>query len=81
MATAYSMILSLNSWRARSRAFRSSRALMSALQRGEVREVAHLAGELVVELGQDLLAELLEVDREVGLLAGQARARRSRRGT
>ena len=49
-------------------------------ERVEVLEVAHRPGEVVVELGQDLLAQLLEVDREVGLLAGQRLPRRSRRG-
>ena len=42
-------------------------------QRGEVREVAHLVDELVVELRQDLLAQLLELDREVDGRAGQLR--------
>ena len=42
-------------------------------QRGHVGEVAHRLGEVVVEVGQELLAELLEVDREVGRLAGQRR--------
>ena len=40
-------------------------------QRVEVGEVAERADEVVVELGQDLLAQLAELDREVGLLAGQ----------
>ena len=35
-------------------------------QRVEVGELAHRLGEVVVQLGQDLLAKLLEVDREVG---------------
>ena len=40
-------------------------------QRVEVREIAERADEVVVELGLDLLAQLAELDREVGLLAGQ----------
>ena len=71
LATAYSMILSANSWRARSIAFASSRRWMSVAQRLEVVEVAQLVDEVVVELGQDLLAQLLDVDREVHRLAGQ----------
>ena len=39
-------------------------------QRVDVREVAERADEVVVELGQDLLAQLPELDREVGLRAG-----------
>ena len=38
-------------------------------QGGQVGELADRPGELVVGLGQDLLAELLEVDREMGRLA------------
>ncbi len=41
-------------------------------QLGHVRELAHLGRELVVDRGHDLLAQLLDIDREVGLLAGQA---------
>ena len=37
----------------------------------EVCEIAERADEVVVELGLDLLAQLAELDREVGLLAGQ----------
>ena len=40
-------------------------------QRRQVGEVAHRPGELVVRLGQHLLAELLDLDREVGRRAGQ----------
>ena len=40
-------------------------------QRVEIGERAHRPGELVVEVGQDLLAQLLELDREMGRLAGQ----------
>ena len=40
-------------------------------QRREVVEVAELAEEVVVELGQDLLAQLLDLDREVHGLAGE----------
>jgi hypothetical protein len=40
-------------------------------QRREVVEVAELVEEVVVELGQDLLAQLLDLDREVHGLAGQ----------
>ena len=50
-------------------------------QRGEVVEVAELAREVVVEVGQDLLAQLLELDREVRRLARPATPRGSRRGT
>ena len=46
---------------------------MSVAKRGQVREVAHRLGEVVVEVGQDLFAQLLEVDREVRRLAGQGR--------
>ena len=70
-ATAYSMIRSANSWRALSRAFRSRRLLDLGPQLGEVVEVAHRPDEVVVEVGQDLLAELAQLDLEVGLLAGQ----------
>ena len=42
-------------------------------ERLEVGEVAEAPDEVVVEVGQDLLAELLELDREMGVLAGQAR--------
>ena len=46
---------------------------MSARSASSVAKSPRLAQEVVVELGQDLLAKLLEVDREVGRLAGQAR--------
>ena len=69
------MIRSLNSWRARSRALRSSRSRDVGPEGGQVGVVAHRLGERVVGVGQDLLAQLLEVDREVGLLAGQRRLR------
>ena len=42
-------------------------------QGGDVGEVAHLVDEVVVEIRQDLLAQFLEVHREVGRLAGQGR--------
>ena len=41
------------------------------LERGQVGELAHRPGELVVGLGQGLAAQLLDRDREVGLLAAQ----------
>ena len=54
-----------------SRAFRSSRLRISIAQLGEVGEVAHRPGEVVVGLRQDLLAELPQLDLEVGRLAGE----------
>ena len=75
LATAYSMILSLNSWRARSSALRPRRSRDVGLERRHVRVVAHGLGEVVVGVGQDLLAQLLEVDLEVGRLAGERRLR------
>ena len=42
-------------------------------QRSERLEVAEAREEVVVEVGQDLLAQLLELDREVRRLAGQVR--------
>ena len=54
----------------------------SASQRGRgPRSRPSTAANVVVGVGQDLLAELLEVDLEVGLLAGERLLRRSRRGT
>ena len=44
---------------------------MSVRSDGEVVEVAELVEEVVVELGQDLLAQLLELDLELDGLAGQ----------
>ena len=49
-------------------------------QRREVGEVAERADEVGVELGQDLLAQLAELDREVGRLAGQLGLAGSRPG-
>ena len=40
-------------------------------QRVEVGEVAERPDEVLVELGQDLLAQLPQLDREMGRLAGQ----------
>jgi len=40
-------------------------------QAGEVGVVAHRPGEIVIELGQALLAQLEEADLEVGRLAGR----------
>ena len=40
-------------------------------QRLDVGEVAERPDEVLVEVGQDLLAQFAHVDREVGLLAGQ----------
>ena len=45
------------------------------LERREVLVVAHRLGERVVGVGEDLLAELLEVHLEVGDLAGERRLR------
>ena len=73
LATAYSMIRSAKPWRARSRALPSSAADVGAQRRRCVAKSPRLAEEVLVELGLDLLAELLEVDREVGRLAGQGR--------
>ena len=50
------------------------------LERGEVRVVAHVLGERVVGVGEDLLAQLLEVHGEVRLLAGEGRPPGSPRG-
>ena len=71
LATAYSMIRSEKVWRALSRALRSSRFLTSSRRLARSVEVAHRPGEVVVGVGQDLLAELAQLDLEVGLLAGQ----------
>ena len=46
----------------------------------EVGEVAQRGDEVVVELGQDLLAELAQLDLEVGGLRRPARSPGSRRG-
>ena len=50
-------------------------------ERGEVVEVAQLTREVVVERRQDLLAQLLELNGEVGVLAPGGTPRDSRRGT
>ena len=50
---------------------RSSRRLDVRPQRVDVGEVAERPDEVLVELGQDLLAQLAQLDREVGGLAGQ----------
>ncbi len=65
------MIRSAKPWRARSRALRSSRTPDVRLEGREVGELAKGADEVLVELRQDLLAQLANLDREVGLLAGQ----------
>ena len=71
LATAYSMILSANSWRARSMALRSSRAWTSVRRAASESNSPEARGEVVVRVGQDLLAQLLERDREVTGLAAQ----------
>ena len=58
LATAYSMIRSANSWRARSSALPLEPLADVGAQRVEVGEVAERREEVVVELGQDLLAQL-----------------------
>ena len=81
LAAAYSMIRSANSWRAWSRALRSSRVRMSARSASRSAKSPSVRDEVVVELGQDLLAQLAQLDLEVGRLAGQRRPRGSRPGS
>ncbi len=72
LSTAYWMIRSEKPCRARSRALASSRRLDVGAQLVERAELAEAGQEVVVDLGQDLLAELLDGHAEVGDLAGQA---------
>ena len=68
--------------RPRSRASSASAsALADVLAQLVERVEAGLGGEVVVELGQLLGLDLLDRDRELGLLAGELGRRRSRRGT
>ena len=53
---------------------------MSARSAAQVGESPIDCANVVVGVGQDLLAQLLEVDREVRLLAGQRLAPGSPRG-
>ena len=65
------MIRSAKPWRARSSAFRSSRLRISERSVGDVGEVAHRTGEVVVGDGHDLLAQLLQLRAEVDLDAAE----------
>ena len=71
LATAYSMILSAKSWRARSSALRSSRVLMSARSASRSAKSPSVPDEVVVELGQDLLAQLRSSTAKWAGLPGQ----------
>ena len=60
---------------------RLGEALADVLAQLVERVEAGLGGEVLVELGQLLGLDLLDRDRELGLLAGEVGRRRSRRGT